>query len=71
MPGHKRNTALAPYLKDLSAELDLTEIPGLDNLNDPQDLLLRSMELASSLWGSRRALFTANGGTGGVLAAPS
>lgn len=69
MPGHKRNPALAPYLKALASDLDLTEIPGLDNLNDPQDLLLRSMELTASLWGSRRAMFTANGGTGGVLAA--
>ena len=30
MPGHKRNTALADYLKALRADLDITEIDGFD-----------------------------------------
>ena len=37
MPGHKRNTTLAPYLDTLGAALDITEIPGFSNLHDPED----------------------------------
>lgn len=29
MPGHKENLDLAPYLKALGAQLDITELPGL------------------------------------------
>ncbi len=31
--GHKRNTALAPYLKKLAADIDITEILGFDHLH--------------------------------------
>jgi arginine/lysine/ornithine decarboxylase len=57
MPGHKRNTALAPYLGLLGAGLDITEITGFDNLHDPQEVFRESMELASRLWGSGRSFF--------------
>ena len=36
MPGHKRNTALADYLKALRADLDITEIDGFDDLHAPR-----------------------------------
>lgn len=69
MPGHKRNTALAPYLKKLSAGLDVTEIPGFDDLHAPEELLKTAMEQAAALYGSEHAFFCVNGSTGGILAA--
>ena len=69
MPGHKRSTERFDYLRSLSADLDMTEIPGLDNLNDPKEMFARSMERAAALWGSRRAYYLVNGSTGGILAA--
>ena len=49
MPGHKRNTALAPYLKSLGADLDITEISGFDNLHNATGILKESMEKAAKL----------------------
>ena len=39
MPGHKENTALAPYLAQLGAQWDITELPGFDDLHDPSGIL--------------------------------
>ena len=66
MPGHKRNTALCrmgnPY------ELDITEIPGFDNLHQPEELLLSLSMRLSRLYGSGRAYPLVNGSTAGILA---
>ena len=74
MPGHKRNIWLGSdrsdgYLNGLSAELDITEIDGFDNLSMPEGILKRAEERAASLWGSDRAFFLVNGSTSGILAA--
>lgn len=69
MPGHKRNTALAPYLDTLGAELDITEIPGFSNLHDPEGALAERMKDAAALWGSKRAWWLIGGSTAGLLAA--
>lgn len=68
MPGHKRNTALAPYLAALGAGLDVTEIHGFSDLHDPQGALAKRMEAAAALYGSRRAWWLVNGSTAGILA---
>lgn len=68
MPGHKRNGALAPYLNRLGAELDVTELPGLDDLHDPHGMLLDAMARTARLYGSKRSFFLVNGSTGGLLA---
>ena len=47
MPGHKENTALAPYLAQLGAQWDITELPGFDDLHDPQDILAQAMDRAA------------------------
>lgn len=70
MPGHKRNAALAGkcgYLSGLCA-LDITEIDGMDDLNDPHGLFLDSMNRAAALWHSGETLFSVNGSTAGILA---
>ena len=69
MPGHKENEALAPYLARLGAGLDITELPGFDDLHDAGGILKESMERAAALWGSRKSYFQVNGSTGGLLAA--
>ena len=69
MPGHKENTGLAPYLGELAAGLDITELPGFDDLHAPEGILKLGMEKAAALWGSGRSLFQVNGSSGGLLAA--
>ena len=69
MPGHKRNTALAPYLEALGAGLDITEISGFSNLHDPEGLIHDKMQEAARLWGSRQAWWLIGGSTAGILSA--
>ena len=53
MPGHKENAALAPYLAQLGAEWDITELPGFDDLHAPEGILAKMMDRAAALWGSQ------------------
>lgn len=69
MPGHKENQALAPYLARLGAGLDITELPGFDDLHQPEGVLKDAMDRAAALWGSRKSYYQVNGSTGGLLAA--
>ena len=69
MPGHKRSTALAPYLDTLGADLDITEISGFGNLHDPEGVLAERMTQAAQLWGSKKAWWLIGGSTAGLLAA--
>ena len=69
MPGHKENTALAPYLDTLSAGLDITELAGFDDLHAPEGVLAESMARAAALFGSQESLYQVNGSTGALLAA--
>jgi len=66
MPGHKRNEKFlipcSPY------EIDITEIPGFDDLHDPNGVLLITARLAADLYGSREAFLLVNGTTVGILA---
>lgn len=66
MPGHKRmlaNKIKNPY------EIDITEIDGFDNLNDPQDIILQSMEEAAKFYKAKKTFYLVNGSTVGLLAA--
>ncbi len=68
MPGHKRNTLLAPYLQGLRADIDITEIRGFDNLHAAEGILKDGMERAAKLWGAHQSFYLVNGSTGGILA---
>lgn len=68
MPGHKRNIGLAPYLEKLGANLDVTEIPGFDDLHEPEGILADAMERTAIVCGSETSFFLINGSTGGILA---
>lgn len=71
MPGHKRNTALAPYLKHLGADLDITEITDFDNLHAPCGIIGKSQEKAAKLRGAEYAFYLVGGSTAGILASVS
>lgn len=68
MPGHKRNTEKFPQLALLGAGLDITEIPGFDDLNNPTGMFLESESLAAKFSGSLRSIFLTGGATLGILA---
>lgn len=65
MPGHKRNkniTMSNPY------EMDITEIPGFDNLYEPEEILKELSLRLSSLYGAKYSFPLVNGSTVGNLA---
>ncbi|MDR3314635.1 MAG: DegT/DnrJ/EryC1/StrS family aminotransferase [Oscillospiraceae bacterium] len=66
MPGHHRAAAALP--PDLPYALDITELPGFDDLHHPRGVLRDSMERAAALWGSDAAYYCVNGSTGALLA---
>jgi arginine/lysine/ornithine decarboxylase len=65
MPGHKRNkniTMSNPY------EIDITEIPGFDNLYEPEEVLRELSLRLSKLYGAKYSFPLVNGSTVGNLA---
>lgn len=66
MPGHKRN---ALFLENgLPYKIDITEIDGFDNLHNLTGVLKETADLASELYGSKKAFPLVNGSTCGILA---
>ena len=68
MPGHKRSSDF-DYLSGIPAEIDFTEIDGLDNLHAPEGILLEAQTNAAKVYKADRSFFLVNGSTGGILAA--
>lgn len=64
-PGHKGRVSLG---LDFAAA-DLTELPGLDELAYPRDVLKALESRISTLWKSRRALISVNGASAALSAA--
>lgn len=71
MPGHKRNIADIPFLAELGAKYDITEIEGFDDLHNPHGILEEGMKRAALLWKSDYCFFLVNGSTCGILASIS
>ncbi|NLT63536.1 MAG: hypothetical protein GXY01_03610 [Clostridiales bacterium] len=69
MPGHKRNAAGIPFLEELGAKYDITEIEGFDDLHNPRGILADAMQKAARLWKSDTCFFLVNGSTCGILSA--
>lgn len=65
MPGHKR--AAGGELRSLD-KLDITEIPGFDDLHRPDGVIKNAEERAAALWGAGRSHILVNGSTCGILA---
>ena len=86
MPGHKRNRdifltgtadgentagpSIGPVLAAM-ASCDITEIPGFDDLHDPEGILYREMRFARRFYGTKDTIFSVNGSTAAILAAVS
>ena len=69
LPAHRQGEALPPLLKRQDFwQMDLTELPGLDNLSSPGGVLARAQELAARLYGAQAAFFLVNGTTAGLQA---
>jgi arginine decarboxylase len=71
-PGHKQGEGAQPEWRSLLGDqvfrLDLTELPGLDNLHDPQGIIKKAQEKAAACFGAEETFFLVNGATAGVLA---
>ena len=65
MPGHKRRELLMenPY------HIDVTEIPGFDNLHEPAGLILEVMEKMADIYHAKKTYLLVGGSTCGNLAA--
>jgi arginine/lysine/ornithine decarboxylase len=66
MPGHKRNTSMLSMENPYA--IDITEIPGFDNLHQPEDILRVLSERISRIYHSNKAFPLVNGSTAGLLA---
>lgn len=71
-PGHKQGAgAFSEWhslLGDMVFQLDLTELPGLDNLQDPQGVIGEAQDRAAAYFGAGETFFLVNGTTAGILA---
>lgn len=65
MPGHKRQV---DWIKDPHA-IDITEVPGYDNLHDAHGILASEMARAANIYGAKQSFLLVNGSTCGNLAA--
>lgn len=72
VPGHQQGRGAWPawreVLGDAVFSLDLTELPGLDNLQDPQGILKEAEAAAAACFGAEETFFLVNGATAGILA---
>jgi len=72
VPGHRQGRGLpSPLLNWLgaAAKLDLTELPGLDNLHTPTGCIAASQALTAAYYGAAACFYSVNGSTAGVMAA--
>jgi arginine/lysine/ornithine decarboxylase len=71
VPGHKGGRGLdrelSPWLAR-AAQLDLTELDGLDSLHAPQGPLAEAQALAATLWQADQTFFLVGGSTVGIQA---
>jgi arginine decarboxylase len=71
VPGHKLGRGLPGELGQwlgAAGRLDLTEIPGLDDLHAPAGAIREAQELAAAAFGAEETFFLINGSTAGNLA---
>lgn len=71
VPGHKQGRGLpelTAYLGPRALAMDLTCLPGLDNIFNPHEALAEAQELAAKAYGADYAYFLVNGTTSGIQA---
>jgi len=68
-PGHKQgigmDQAFREFVGDNIASIDLTPMPGIDDLLQPTDSILEAQQLAAEAYGAQRTYFLINGSTSG------
>lgn len=71
-PGHKQGSGSLREWRQLLGEmvfrLDLTELPGLDNLHDAKGLIREAQRAAAAYFGATETFFMVNGTSAGILA---
>jgi len=71
-PGHKQGRGLwgpwREFLRGYVDQIDLTELPGLDDLHNPGGAIKKAQELAADCFGADASYFLVNGATAGVHA---
>lgn len=70
MPGHKRNFKDI-FQGDNIFKLDITEITGYDDLNQPEGMIRKSMDYIKQVYGTKESYYLINSSTAGNLAAIS
>jgi arginine decarboxylase len=68
MPGHKNGRLLSSYFSDLPS-IDITEIPGADDLHQPHGIIQETEERLAEFYGSRESHILVNGSTSGIYSA--
>jgi len=72
-PGHRQGEGCLPEFRQLmggsALNMDLTEVPGLDNLKNPEGCLKESQALAAKLYEAVATFYLVNGSTAGLQAA--
>ncbi|MFO7154283.1 MAG: aminotransferase class I/II-fold pyridoxal phosphate-dependent enzyme [Caldicoprobacter oshimai] len=68
MPGHKGGKAFPRAFLDNLAAMDVTEIPGMDNLYCPVGVIAQAQMLAAKAFGAHHTFFMVNGSTAGIQA---
>lgn len=63
MPGHKGR------FPSLFGKFDTTEIPGLDNLHNPVDVLCRAQDRVAGIYQAAKTYFLVNGSSVGIMSA--
>lgn len=68
-PGHKHGAGMHPRLRDFIGDnvlaIDLTQIRGLDDLNQPEGPIKEAQALAAAAYGADFSYFLVNGSTAG------
>lgn len=73
MPGHKKGKGIgkgfAQLMKTDPFSLDMTEVPGLDDLHNPCGPIQEAQSIAARLFGAEQTFFLVNGTSVGIHAA--
>ncbi len=68
MPGHKGGKALPKGVANNLMEMDTTELPHTDNLQNPTGCIQKAEEAAAACWGATHSFYMTGGATCGIHA---
>ena len=77
MPGHKRKAVFSDALEtkrvdiqsilSYAMKMDVTEVPGLDDLHHPKSIIRQSMDELKKIYGAYESFYLVNGATSGIF----